>query len=412
MSQLILKSQAEQEMRFQLRARSFVLCSAIGLMLGLSGCDKVPTWGELTGGAKPAPAPVIQTPPTVPVAPVQDSKPAGPTPAEVIAQFKSLRSSEINDGAIQQLTSLSEGLDQITEINADGSQVTKEAFRSIHKLPNLRQLRLNGSRIDNDACAKFAEMPSLEVLALSDTTVSDAGIAAISGMQNLKHLELVRCKIDDNGFAAIGNLPTLKTILIESTGLTNQRMNLVCNAKNLTYLMISKNPIDDYGLLPLKKLEELDGLELSHTQITGMGLAEVQKGGGLKKLTHLGMYACPVNDAGAKAISNIKTLEHLNFGEQGRMNDDGLFHIVGKMKKLKYLNLSKCAGLNGQGLSGLKGCNDLAELHIDQCPQIGDAVVPFLKSLKGLKVITVGGTAITPNGMAALKNALPDAKIQ
>jgi len=399
-------------MHYGLQPKLFALCSSIGLIVGLAGCDKIPTWGELTGGAKPpAPAPVIQTPPTVPVAPVQDSKPAGPRPEEVIAQFKALRSSEINDGLIQQLTSLNEGLDQITEINADGSTVTKEAFRSLHKLPNLRQLRLNGSRVDNEACVKFAEMPALEVLALSNTTVTDAGIAAISGMQNLKHLELVSCKIDDNGFAAIGNLPALKTILIESTGLTNARFNLVCNAKNLTSLMISKNSIDDYALLALKKLDDLESLELSHTQINGMGLAEVQKGGGLKKLTHLGMYACPVSEVGAKAISNLKALEHLNIGELSMMNDQGLFNVIGGMKKLKYLNLSKCSNLDGSGLRGLKGCNDLAELHIDQCPRIGDGVVPLLKPLKGLKEVTVQGSAITPTGIAALRAALPDAKV-
>lgn len=411
MSQLIFKSRVEQEMSFGLRSRSFVWCFACGLVLSLSGCDKIPTWGELTGGAKPAPAPVIQTPAAVPVAPVQESKPAEPKAEEIIAQFKSLRSSQINDQSILQLTSLNEGLDQITEINADGSLVTKDAFKSIQKLPNLRQLRLNGSRVDNDACAIFAELSSLEVLALSNTTVSDVGIAAISGMQNLKHLELVGCRIDDNGFAAIGKLPALKTILIESTGLTNERLNLVCNAKTLTYLMISKNSINDYGLLALKKLGELEGLELSHTAVSGAGLAEVLKAGGLKKLTHLGMYACPVNEVGAKAMATLKTLEHLNIGELSQMNDEVLYFIVSKMKKLKYLNLSKCVALNGQGLTGLKGCNDLAELHIDQCPQIGDAVVPFLKTLKGLKIVTVQGNAITPSGILALRNALPEATV-
>jgi hypothetical protein len=169
------------------------------VILAVTGCEKVPTWSELTGEKKitptptPAPAPFVnahvETPPV---------KPLEPSAEEIIARFKSYKSHEISDTILSQLTSLNIGLDQVTEINADGSLLTSQAFSSIDRLTNLQQLRLNNSRVDNEACTKLASVPSLQVLALTDTAVNDVGVAALSSLPNLKHLKtvlqpLVRC---------------------------------------------------------------------------------------------------------------------------------------------------------------------------------------------------------------------------
>ena len=81
------------------------------------------------------------------------------------------------DLAISKLTELNEGLEQVTEIDATGSQVTSAAFSSIEKLTSLQQLRLTATRVNNDACEKIALLSSLEILSLTDTAVTDVGIA-------------------------------------------------------------------------------------------------------------------------------------------------------------------------------------------------------------------------------------------
>ncbi len=385
---------------------------AVSLIFGITGCEKIPTWGELTGGQQPAAAPPPTTVPAVQAPPpVQVAPPAGPSPEEVIAKFKAMRPGDISDGSITALTNLNEGLDQVTEINADGSGVTKNAFGAIEKLTNLRQLRLASTKIDNEACQKIAQVTSLEVLVLNSTQVNDVGVAALSGLQNLKHLELNNCLLTPNGFAAIGQFPSLEFIAIEHTNMTNETLDLVCNAKTLKQFYMSNNSINDYGLAALKKLTALEILAINHTQVTGEGLGFAQKGGGLKSLTTLGMYTCPMSANGAKAISQFKSLERLNIGGIGLLNDEALAYMISGMKKLKYLNLSKCTSLSGQGLIGLKGNKEIEELHFDQCPGIGDAVIPFLKTLKSLKTVSLNSTAITPNGASQLRAALPDAKV-
>ncbi len=193
--------------------------------------------------------------------------------------------------------------------------------------------------------------------------------------------------------------------------MTNEKLALVCNCKTLKEFWISRNPIDDYGLVALKKLNVLERLEVSYSQVTGAGLFEATKGGGLKSLTGLGLYSCPLNAAGAKAISMMKSLENLNLGEVHALNDEALHIMLLGMKHLKHLNLNKCSNINGQGLGALKGNKEIEDLQLTQCSGIGDGVIPFLKTLKSLKVLGCSGTAITPNGISAMKSALPDLKI-
>ena len=92
---------------------------------------------------------------------------------------------EMTDLAIQQLIAINEVADLVTEINADSSGISKNAFTNIAKLTNLRELRLSNTRIDNDACQLIAQASSLESLSLTQTMVTDAGVAALTSLQNL-----------------------------------------------------------------------------------------------------------------------------------------------------------------------------------------------------------------------------------
>jgi hypothetical protein len=398
---------AGQTRKMKMRCNNLALIGCASLFMAFSGCGKVPTWGELTGQSKPVAAnqpvtQVNQTPPKPPELPPE------PSPEEIIAKFSALGPGQKTDQLFLQLTSLKSGLDSITEINADGSLLTREAMINIDRLTGLKQLRLNRTKMDDVACQKIALLSSLEVLALSETQITDVGAAALSGLQNLKHLELSKCILTENGFRAIGNLPSLKTILVEATNMDNRDLELLCNARTLTELTLASNPINDFGLASLSKLEPLEFLEISQTSITGEGLIKAMKGGGLKQLRHLGLYACPINDRGAKAISTIKSVEHLNIGLIPLMNDVGLDNIIKGMKGLKYINLSGSPTIDGSGLRSLKNSKEMEILLIDGCPRIGDPLIQILKTIKSLKRVALGGTAVTPRGREELQSALPD----
>ena len=380
------------------------------VVFGLSGCGKIPTWGELTGGSKPVPeATPAPTPPPVQQQVVQ---PPPPNPQEIVAKFKALRPSEINDASILQLTNLNDGLAEVTEINADGSAVTSAAFASISKLTNLRQLRLSSTRVNSEACLKIAELPALEVLVLSSTVVDDTGVAALSRLSNLKSLELTGCHLTRNGFNAIGAFPALQYLEIRRTNLDDAALDLICNARTLISLKLSYNPITDQGLDALGKLTSLETLEMNETAVQGWGLLHAQKKGGAKSLKNLELFKCPLNGMGAKAIGNFTSLERLELGEIPNLDDEGLMTMVKGMKNLRYLNCNKTPSLFGTlGFKALLKNKQIEELQVVECTRIGDDAVPILKQMKSLKILRVQGTSISARGMAELKLALPETKI-
>ena len=376
---------------------------AVVAIIGLNGCGKIPTWSELMGEKKaevatPTPPP---TPPALP--PVAPVAPPPPSADEVIAQFKAMKPAQITDNVIQKLTGLSEGLDQITEINADGSPLTKSAFTEIEKLKNLRQLRISGTVVNDEACQNIGKVSSLEVLAMSGTPVTDVGIAALSELSNLNTLELESCHVTSNGFDAIGKLPSLVSINLRLTPLDNRGLNDVCHNKSMKYLNLSNTGIDDYGLEALKKLDGLEVLILAGDRTNGAGLKFVQKSA--KTLKTLSVNRCNIGEDGFKAISQFKALEHLDLGDIQLINDIAVNNIVKGMKNLKRLNLSKAKLFTGAGLEGLKNCKEFEELYIDQCSGVGDRpAVAILKSLKSLKRVRLGGTSISATGVQELRS--------
>ena len=123
--------------------------SAILVLALAAGCGKPPTWGELTGQQPATPPPT--TPVPVPTVPSQSPTPPVVPPkvkaAEVIARFKTLNPYQIANETLAELASLTEGLDELTDINATGSGVTDAGLAHLAKLPALKKLDLGTTKI-------------------------------------------------------------------------------------------------------------------------------------------------------------------------------------------------------------------------------------------------------------------------
>ena len=390
----------------------------LGAMLVLAlatGCGKVPTWGELTGqqpAASSSTTPVAVQPTTVPT-PTTPVQPPKPKAAEVIAKFKALRSVEISDSSLAELASLTEGFEDLTEINATSSSVTDSGLAHLSKLPLLKKLELTNTKVTDQGMQHLAQVPSLESLALQGTTVSDAGVASLTTLPNLKELDLRSCHLTPEGFAAIGKMPALEEINLEVTsGLNDLTLDLMCEARTLKRLNLRDcGGITDNGLRALRKLDVLEAININRSGVTGEGFLAVTKGGGLKNMKLLGISVCPITEKGAQAINSMKSLEHIDLQLVTSMNDLGFAEIVRGMKKLKFININDCANVAGpKAFAALKGCDDLETLHASNT-NITDASLVHLKGLKNLKTLTVNGTKCTLVGVRGLKKFLPDCEI-
>ncbi|MEK6257582.1 MAG: hypothetical protein AABP62_03090 [Planctomycetota bacterium] len=392
----------------------------LGAMLVLAmaaGCGKIPTWGELTGQTPPAPppkvVPVVQ-PPSVST-PVKPVEPPKPNAVEVIAQFKALPPFQVGDESLLKLASLTEGLENLTEINASGGSVTDNGLANLNKLPALKKLELVSTKISNQGMQHLSQVSSLEWLNLNSTPITDAGVATLTALPNLKKLELKNCQLTPEGFAAIGRMPALEEINLDVTpGLNDVTLDLMCEARTLRRLHLRDcGGITDKGLSAMRKLEVLEELNINRCQITGEGFLNVSKQGGLKSLKLLGISVAPLTDKGAKAINSLRSLEYLDLQQTSQMNDVGLVEIVTGMKQLKYLNIAECKLVTGlKSFAALKAAEDLETLRAFDT-SINDTAIALLKGHKKLKLLEIGTTTkCTLKGVQLLKKSLPDCEIR
>ncbi|WP_439626262.1 protein kinase domain-containing protein [Gemmata sp.] len=154
---------------------------------------------------------------------------------------------------------------------------------------------------------------------------------------------------------------------------------------------------------------------------------------GCRELTTLIMSKVPVGDAGLAHFKNCKTIQYLNLSEMPRLTDAGLAHFKG-CDDLRRLDLGDVK-VTDRGLAAFADCARLSDLFLPHCPDVGDGApahfakcehlkavrldhtgltdkgLEALKRFKELESLDVRNTRVTPEGVAAFKEALPRCKI-
>lgn len=377
---------------------------AFGCALLLCGCGKIPTWGELTGQAKPEPvAPPVQVvPPPRPVEKLPEPPPP-PDPVATIQRFQTLAPSAITDADLALLGELTTGLDQITEIDAHGSRISGSGLAVLEKLPQLKTLNLDGVGIDGTEAAMLAKATALESVSLNGSQITDEQIFALRPLQNLVELRISNARLTPAGYAEIAAHKTLERLTIDSTPLDDNALETLCQIKNLKYLQMRHAQVSDQGLLALAELNGLVSLELGGCHnVHGETLSKLSKSRGMSGLLHLSLTNCALNERGAKGVNDFDKLEYLSIGFMGA-NDVHLNAMINGLSKLKHLAMGNNGQVTNAILKTVGKLKDLEYLVIENQSGIGDGGLVSLKPLKKLKRIYSAGTSITPVGLAQLQ---------
>jgi Leucine-rich repeat (LRR) protein len=134
--------------------------------------------------------------------------------------------------------------------------------------------------------------------------------------------------------------------------------------------------------------------------------------GGLPDLKSLHLRGQKITDKGLKEVGKLTKLEALDMAATA-ITDDGLAHLK-DLKAMKYLTLSgslkQKVALKGAGLAHLKGMDKLEFLGLSNS-DVGDDALVHLEGLKNLKTVGLSGSKVTTAGVAKLKKAIPDIKV-
>lgn len=166
--------------------------------------------------------------------------------------------------------------------------------------------------------------------------------------------------------------------------------------------------VTDAGFLQLKSMSCVLSLDLP-PQVTNKGVADLKKR--FPSATQI-RYLAPdkkgaLDNDGVKAILEVETLRDLSLSH-GRI-DDGIWESLGKHTKLRTLSVQS-GTISGKGIVALKGCTDLTQVYLFDCPLaagVGKSIakIPALWSLS-LNGCTVGDEEMSPLAEMPTLNSL------
>jgi hypothetical protein len=405
----------------------FVAAVLTTAILGIAGCDKVPTFSELVNGKKKEPAPAPAAPvvqqPRAPVAPKAAPKPAAPpkmkTAQEALAEFTSTPTYRRTDQQLADLAAHPEAVDQITTLELQGSTVSDAGLAALQKFDKVDKLNISRVNYSKEGMASVAKMKNLTCLwmfggAAKDKNSDDA-LARVKDMKQLIELRVDASKISPAGIAQIAQMTGLEVLSLNGISqFTDEHLKLLDSLVNLKYLDLSGSYVTDDGLKYLMPFTELETLKMAKMQgVRGRGFKELMMKKGLPKLRDLSVYDNPYLQVEFyEGIARLgRTLEMLDVGA-ANCNNTVFGGAIPPLQKLVALSVHQNDALSDPGvIQGLAKARRLKSLYFEHNPLVSDASLPTLAKLKSLESLTLTSTACTLGGVNKLKTKLKNCRI-
>lgn len=232
--------------------------------------------------------------------------------------------------------SMKEVADALSDYLKDSSTSAISGNSAVPVVPRVSQPATKGGS-DEDAARWILEIGGVLKVATADSksiTVPDVNSLPAAPFHVVDVALVKNESVTDEGLAHLSGLKHLLVLRLSETGITDNGLPCLSGLAGLPVLDLSYTKVTDAGLKHLKGLKGLKQLDLANTKITDAGLSYVRK---LSELQFLGLYATGVTDAGIKTLSSLKNLQFLGlYGT--KVTDVG----VAKLKKsLKNCTISR-----------------------------------------------------------------------
>lgn len=151
-------------------------------------------------------------------------------------------------------------------------KMTPEIAADIAKLGNLKNLNFRAAQLDDDLLATAVSSLNPVSIVLTDTAVTDVGMAAMAGYSRIEAIFLTNTAITDEGLKPLGKLASLAELNLDNTQITDDGLTHLAGLSKLKRLVLNNTSIGDAGLEEIHSLTELSKLDAANTQITPAGI--------------------------------------------------------------------------------------------------------------------------------------------
>jgi Leucine-rich repeat (LRR) protein len=310
----------------------------------------------------------------------------------------------------------------LTKLRSIVLRWTRVTGRGLHHLRDLRELEtLDLSSSEFARSAELGELKTLQRLNISDTPLSDTGLADIAKLNGLKILllsfhgsKLQPPQFTDAGVAHLRSCRALEEIDLGSSRVGDAALAGLSGATKLrTLRLYNCRRVTDTGLQYLQPLSHLESLDLWGATLTGNGLRYLD---GMTSLRTLRLDS--VRGAAINHLPELPSLEvfvghctHRNFRiphlsrstrlrrfDFSPITDD----ILSQLESCQRLESLKCSDLvTDVGAKSLKKIHSLREITFENS-RLSDSGLSDLCSLPRLSSLSLYGTEVTDAGIPHL----------
>ncbi|MCE5230099.1 hypothetical protein LLG95_10940 [bacterium] len=338
----------------------------------------------------------------------------------------------VTDASVPDLAKLT----RLEELRLIGTQIRGENLSSLASLKNLRTLWVNGDKDFNESAAmgaisrltqikslnpfsyqltdrglaQLAASPSIEKIELYwDEEITDAGIESLLRMRSIKALDLSHAKkITRHGIATLARIPTLEAVelpyFIDDDALIAfaklPRIRSLTALGNSSPFDATKKPIiTARGLKALADKGTMEGISVTGTGIDDAAMAQIGRMTRLKQLELKNIFA--VTDAGLAQLSNLKSLEYLYI--QNRSYDVTISGLkaMGTLPNFKFAQLNDI--VHDGSVLDLSGWKNMSWLSlITKRRGVNDADMACFAEFKNLRALTLMTRDVTDRGLASI----------
>lgn len=137
------------------------------------------------------------------------------------------------------------------------SDCARDVVPDLPSMPNLRELFLRGECVHDGSLSTIVSWTNLEELRLDGCeSLTDAGLASLSGLRRLRRLELHaygNSRISDDGFKTLGNLANLEFLEVSGVAITDRGLEGLKGMKQLQTMWLSGTKTTEEGMIAMFK---------------------------------------------------------------------------------------------------------------------------------------------------------------
>lgn len=240
------------------------------------------------------------------------------------------------------------------------------SFLPLVECRNLKTLRLFKSEsIDDTAMGDISRVESLETIDLSQTSITDEGLAQLGKLPNLQSLTLKKCNnISGDAFAAFEHPDAMKSINLEQA-----------------------RSLNDVGLAELQRFKNLEHLRLHlNRKIAGQGFRCLES---MKQLKTLWCPNTTIADEHLRLLDGIESLELIWLPACPRVSGRGLDCLAGSAN-CTILSLNDCRLINSPDIDVIAKFKNLGELYVGRT-RVRNEGIEKLCQLEKLRILNIEG---------------------